>query len=85
MDRGRATVMKLPAGTRFYTTFPLHMSPKVTHEVVVENLREQGFVRIAADGDVYHLDELEKAKIDLPKVKEVLVVIDRLSRWCCPS
>ena len=72
-------VMNLPEGARFYVAFPLHMSPKVTHEVVVENLREQGFVRIAADGDVYHLDELGSAKIDLPKVKEVLVVIDRLS------
>jgi excinuclease ABC subunit A len=73
------TVMALPERTRFYATFPLHMSPKVTHEVVVENLREQGFVRIAADGDVYHLDELAGAGIDLTKAKEVLIVIDRLS------
>ncbi|MBA3645226.1 MAG: excinuclease ABC subunit UvrA [Gemmatimonadaceae bacterium] len=72
-------VMSLPERTRFYAAFPLHMSPKVTHAVVVDNLREKGFVRIAADGDVFHLDELEKAKINLPKTKEVLVVIDRLS------
>src|SRR4029079_4876057 len=49
------TVMSLPPGTRFHVAFPLHLSDKVTHEVVVENLRAQGFVRIALDGVVKHL------------------------------
>ena len=31
---------------------------EVTHEVVVENLRAQGFVRVALDGAIMHLDEL---------------------------
>src|SRR5690349_23451788 len=42
----------LPAGTRFSVAFPLRMSDEVTHDVVVENLRAAGFLRIAIDGVV---------------------------------
>ena len=42
------TVLSLPPGTRFYVAFPLRLSDKVTHEVVVENLRAQGFLRVVA-------------------------------------
>ena len=73
------TVMKLPAGTRFYVTFPLRLSNKVTHDVVVENLRAQGFLRVAMDGIAFHLDELAESKRDLTLAKELLVVVDRLS------
>ncbi|HEX6627661.1 MAG TPA: excinuclease ABC subunit UvrA, partial [Gemmatimonadaceae bacterium] len=73
------TVMKLPEGTRFYLTFPLRLSNKVTHEVVVENLRAQGFLRVALDGAVFHLDELADSKRDITRTKELLVVVDRLS------
>ena len=40
------TVLALPAGTRFHVAAPLRCSGEVTHEVVVENLRAQGFVRV---------------------------------------
>src|ERR1051325_9543366 len=73
------TVMKLPEGTRFYVTFPLKLSNKVTHDVVVENLRAQGFLRVALDGIAFHLDELADSKRDLTRAKELLVVVDRLS------
>jgi excinuclease ABC subunit A len=46
------TVLAVPAGTRFYVTFPLAFSPEVTHEVLVENLRAQGFVRVSVVGVV---------------------------------
>jgi excinuclease ABC subunit A len=73
------TVMKLPEGTRFYVTFPLRLSSKVTHDVVVENLRAQGFLRVALDGVVFHLEELAASKRDMTRAKELLVVVDRLS------
>ena len=73
------TVMALPAGTRFYVTFPLRLSSKVTHDVVIENLRAQGFLRVAIDGQVQHLDEVETSKRDITRAKELLVVVDRLS------
>jgi len=72
-------VLALPAGTRFYVTFPLVLSPEVTHEVVVENLRAQGFVRVSVDGVIKHLDELMTETTDVTFAKELLVVVDRLA------
>jgi excinuclease ABC subunit A len=71
-------VMTLPEGTRFYVAFPLRFSDLVTHAVVVENLRAQGFLRVSIDDEVMHLDDLAAKKIDVRKADEVLVVVDRL-------
>jgi excinuclease ABC subunit A len=72
-------VRALPAGTRFAVAFPLRLSEKVTHAVVVENLRAQGFVRVDVDGRTVHLDDVEAAQLDLTKVKDLLVIVDRLA------
>ena len=72
-------VMTLPAGVRFYVTFPLRLSDEVTHEVAVENLRAQGFVRVSVDGAIKHLDDLMSEAIDITFANELLVVVDRLS------
>src|SRR5207302_7740740 len=50
----------------------------VTHEVVVENLRAQGFVRVQADGPMLHLEEMKPGTVDLTQTKELFVVVDRL-------
>ncbi len=71
-------ILALPVGTRFYATFPLRLSSKVTHDVVIENLRAQGFLRVAIDGMVMHLDELADSTRDITRAKELLVVVDRL-------
>jgi excinuclease ABC subunit A len=47
--------------------------------VVIENLRAQGFLRVAIDGIVMHLDELADSKRDITRAKELLVVVDRLT------
>ncbi len=72
-------VMKVPEGTRFYVTFPLRLSNKVTHDVILENLRAQGFLRVALDGVVHHLDDLASPKLNITRAKELLVVVDRLT------
>jgi excinuclease ABC subunit A len=72
-------VLALPEAIRFYVTFPLRLSSKVTHDVVIENLRAQGFLRVALDGVVMHLDELAESKRDITRAKELLVVVDRLA------
>src|SRR5215212_9789912 len=69
-------VLALPAGTRFYVATPLKLSDEVTHEVVIENLRAQGFVRISLDGVVRHLDELLVDNVDVTFAKELLVVVE---------
>src|SRR4051812_7462889 len=72
-------VLALPEGTRFAVAFPLKRSEKVTDEVLIESLRERGFVRVSADGVMAHVDELAGTKIRLSKAKELLVIVDRLS------
>ena len=73
------TVMALPEGTRFAVAFPLRLSSKVTHDVVVENLRAQGFVRVSVDGRIVHLDDVAAEGLNLTRVRELLVVVDRLT------
>ncbi|MCC6928179.1 MAG: excinuclease ABC subunit UvrA [Gemmatimonadaceae bacterium] len=72
-------LLSLPEGTRMLIGFPLRLSSKVTHAVVVENLRAQGFLRVVADGRTLHVDDFAAEKLDLTKVGELMVVVDRLS------
>src|SRR5258705_2487057 len=72
------TVLALPAGVRFYVAAPVLRSDEVSHEVIVENLRAQGYVRVSVDGVIKHLDELLTENMDVTFAKELLVVVDRL-------
>jgi excinuclease ABC subunit A len=72
-------IMRLPEGTRFFVSFPLRLSAEVTHDLVVENLRAQGFLRVAVNGEILNLEDLGSRRIDLTKVRELLVVVDRLT------
>ena len=71
-------VLALAPGSRFSVAFPLRKSASVTHEVLLENLTAQGFVRVQADGRALHLEDLKTGAHDLTKAKELLVIVDRL-------
>ncbi|HEX6406120.1 MAG TPA: excinuclease ABC subunit UvrA, partial [Gemmatimonadales bacterium] len=62
---------------RVQVCFPLPPVARLTHGAVVENLRALGFVRVLADGTPHHLSELP-SELDLTRVGELLVVVDRL-------
>jgi excinuclease ABC subunit A len=62
---------------RLQVCFPLPSLARLTHATVVENLRALGFVRVVADGNPLHLDELPDS-LDLTTVEELLVTVDRL-------
>jgi excinuclease ABC subunit A len=72
------TVLSLAPGVRFAVGFPLRLSKRVTNAVVVENLRAQGFLRIATDGIIRSLDEFGD-ETDLTRVNDLLVIVDRLA------
>jgi excinuclease ABC subunit A len=72
-------VVALPKGTRFSVAFPLRPTEAVSHDVIVENLRAQGFVRVQADGRVLHLEDLVGGAHDLTKARELVVIVDRLA------
>jgi len=76
-------VLELPGGTRIQVAFPLKLSERVTHRLVVENLRAMGFLRVLAKGEVLDVgvegsDEPEGLGRDLTEEPELLVVVDRL-------
>ena len=73
-------VLRLPAGARIMVCFPLPRSARLTHALVVDNLRALGFVRVLADGRELHLDDVpaQGAQVDLTAAAELLVVVDRL-------
>ena len=62
---------------RLQVTFPLPASARYSHDAIVENLRALGFVRVLADGEALHLEELP-AGTDLTRATDLLVVVDRL-------
>jgi len=76
-------VLELPEGMRVQVTFPLPRSERVTHALVVANLRAMGFVRLLADGGSFDLSDpdaerVEELGVDLTSAHEILVVVDRL-------
>ncbi|HEX9887256.1 MAG TPA: excinuclease ABC subunit UvrA [Longimicrobiales bacterium] len=76
--------LAFPKGTRLMVTFPLKLSERVTHALVVENLGAMGFVRALVDGVAVDLGEPGAADAatlgtDLTEAGEVLIVVDRLS------
>ena len=58
--------------------FPLPPVARLAHAAVVENLRALGFMRVVAGGTPLHLDEIP-AGLDLTRVDELLVAVDRLT------
>jgi len=63
---------------RLQVAFPLPPSARQSHAAIVENLGALGFVRLLADGESLHLEELPTG-LDLAATGELLVVVDRLA------
>ena len=83
VSSGVDAVLDLPTGARVLITFPLALSEKVTHALVVENLKAMGFLRVLSDGDLVDLagpdsDDPETLGLDLTQTTRLLVVVDRL-------
>jgi len=65
-----------PPGTRFMVAFPLTLTAKLSAEEQAGRIREMGFVRLLADGQV--VDITSEAPPELNKSTKVEVVVDRL-------
>jgi excinuclease ABC subunit A len=77
-------VLRLDRGTRVVVAFPLPLSARASHERVVENLREMGFIRVLVGSESILLDEPSAADPaalghNLASEQSVLVVVDRLT------
>lgn len=70
-------IMKLGEATKIQILAPIVRGKKGEFQSVLEELRQEGFVRAKIDGEVYNLDEDE---IELAKTKkhDISVVVDRI-------
>ena len=71
------SILKLPQGTKIQILAPIARGKKGEFQSTFEELRQEGFVRVKVDGEVYNLDEDE---INLTKTKkhDISVVVDRI-------
>lgn len=71
------SILKLPEGTKIQILAPLVKGKKGEYQSLFEELKQEGFVRVKVDGEVYNLDEDE---ITLAKTKthNISVVVDRV-------
>jgi excinuclease ABC subunit A len=69
-------VMELPEGTRFQVLAPLVRGRKGEHRDVLEQVRAEGFARVAVDGTTYPVEEVPP--LDRKRNHTIEVVVDRL-------
>ncbi|MFB6240748.1 MAG: excinuclease ABC subunit A, partial [Gemmatimonadota bacterium] len=88
-------VLEREEGARLLVLFELPLSRQISHSVAVSNLKQQGYLRVVADGEMWHLEDLptpdsgeegedgdeegEPGAPDLSEADELMVVVDRLT------
>ena len=76
VDQITDQIMQLPEGARFQMLAPVVRGKKGRHEKVLEDAKNDGFVRARIDGKVYDLAEVPE--LDKNKKHEIEIVVDRL-------
>jgi excinuclease ABC subunit A len=76
-------ILELEPGSRILVAFPLPPSVRASHQRIVENLREMGFLRVLVAGETAVLDDPAATDpaafgFDLATEASVAVVVDRL-------
>lgn len=71
------SIMKLGEGEKIQILAPVVRSKKGEYSSLFEELRQEGFVRVKVDGEIYNIDEDD---IELAKTKkhDISVVVDRV-------
>ncbi len=71
-------IVRFPENTRFFVLAPIVRQRKGEFRREIEQIRQQGFVRVRLDGEVYTLDELPT--INARRRHTIEIVVDRLVR-----
>jgi excinuclease ABC subunit A len=69
-------VLRMEPGTRLQVLAPLVKDRKGHHQMVFEDVRKAGFVRVRVDGRVYDVDQ--EIELDRYKMHTIEAVVDRL-------
>ena len=77
IDEIVTSILSMPEGTKIQILAPLVKGKKGEYQSLFEELKQEGFVRVKVDGEIYNLDEDE---ISLAKTKAhtISVVVDRV-------
>lgn len=77
LDEIVSKIIQLGEGTKIQILAPVVRGKKGEYSSLIEELRQEGFVRVKVDGEIYNLDEDE---IELAKTKkhDISVVVDRI-------
>ena len=70
-------ICALPAGTKIQITAPVIRGKKGEFAGIIEELRQEGFIRARIDGEIYNLDE-DEIKLAKTKKHTIEAVVDRL-------
>lgn len=70
-------IMKLPDGTKIQILAPIARGKKGEFQSTFEELRQEGFVRVKVDDEIYNLDE-DEIKLNKTQKHTIYVVVDRI-------
>ena len=71
------SILKLGEGTKIQILAPIARGKKGEFTSTFEELRQEGFVRVKVDGEIYNLDE-DEIKLAKTKKHDIFAVIDRI-------
>ena len=77
IDEIVSSILKLETGTKIQILAPIAKGKKGEFQSLFEELRQEGFVRVKVDGEIYNLDE-DEIKLAKTKTHTISVVIDRV-------
>ena len=72
-------VFSQPANTRFQVLTPIRLSKDITVKKNLELILQKGFSRIHADGQVFHIEEVDAAQWQQSPPDELKLLIDRMA------
>ena len=71
------SILSLPTGTKIQILAPIVKGKKGEYQSLFEELRQEGFVRVKVDGEIYNLDE-DEIKLAKTKTHNISIVVDRV-------
>ena len=73
-------ILKLPEGTKIQIIAPVVRGKKGEYISLLNELKQEGFIRIKVDGNIYNLDEddIDSIKLEKTKKHDIDVVVDRI-------
>ncbi len=71
------SILKLGEGTKIQILAPIARGKKGEFQSTFEELRQEGFVRVKVDDEIYNLDE-DEIKLNKTKKHNIFVVVDRI-------